>query len=42
MHIHKPYIAALDKIDTTVKDFVIIKNGNYQLGLNIAENWQID
>ena len=40
MRIHKSNIVALDKINTTEKNFVIIKN--YQLGLSLKENWQID
>ncbi|HEU4788893.1 MAG TPA: response regulator transcription factor [Flavobacterium sp.] len=33
MRIHKSYIVALDKIDTTEKDFVIIKNERLPVGI---------
>lgn len=33
MRIHKSYIVALDKIDTTEKDFVIIKNEKLPIGI---------
>ncbi len=33
MRIHKSYIVALDKIDTTEKDFVIIKNERIPIGI---------
>jgi DNA-binding LytR/AlgR family response regulator len=33
MRIHKSYIVALDKIDTTEKDFVIIKNERLPIGI---------
>lgn len=33
MRIHKSYIIALDKIDTTEKDFVIIKNERLPVGI---------
>jgi len=33
MRIHKSYIVALDKIDTTEKDFVVIKNERIPIGI---------
>ncbi|MDR6845952.1 LytTR family DNA-binding domain-containing protein [Flavobacterium granuli] len=33
MRIHKSYIVALDKIDTTEKDFVIVKNEKLPVGI---------
>ncbi|MNR23622.1 LytTr DNA-binding domain protein [compost metagenome] len=33
MRIHKSYIVALDKIDATEKDFVIIKNEKLPIGI---------
>ncbi|KQW99365.1 LytTR family DNA-binding domain-containing protein [Flavobacterium sp. Root420] len=33
MRIHKSYIVALDKIDTTEKDFVILKNEKLPIGI---------
>ena len=33
MRIHKSYIVALDKIDATEKDFVVIKNERIPIGI---------
>ena len=33
MRIHKSYIVALDKIDATEKDFVVIKNERFPIGI---------
>jgi DNA-binding LytR/AlgR family response regulator len=33
MRIHKSYIVALDKIETTDKDFVVIKNEKLPVGI---------
>lgn len=33
MRVHKSYIVALDKIDTTEKDFVVIKNEKIPIGI---------